>query len=234
MKLNESGEAYKVYEGENTKEMPKLIADGRVTMSVARLMLRRLEARSSDVDLKTSYLDNYFDTGDAVVYHPDGRVKIALDSRYIRDVTPGSLMNGGALVLTEDAYNSLNGEEFKKGKLGKTGGLLSKVDVKAHPAWKVLARDQRLLNDYTDFIFAEGKQRYGYDNAMCVLTTSANRNTPEMRVWYVDGFEDGSNANGRGNLGNNDGRFVGIASEVLSTSDKKGGVSQLEKSLTRT
>ena len=141
LKLNATREAYKEFYGRNTKQMPKLIADGRVPMSVAGLMQRRLDVRNSDADVKSSYLDNYFDSGDVMVYHPDGRVKIVLDSQTLRDVTPNSELINGALVLTEDAYNVLQGEEFKKGKLGKVNEGLTREQAKAHPVWKVLARD---------------------------------------------------------------------------------------------
>jgi len=220
LKLNETKEAYKVYNGSNTKEMPKLIADGRVPISVAGLMQRRLDVRNFDADVKTSYMDNYFDTGDAVVYHPGGRIKIVLDSQHLRDMTSESSINSGALVLTEDVYNSLNGEEFKKGKLGKTGDWLSKEDVKAHPVWKALARDQTLLNDYTDYIFTEGKERFNNDTGMGIFTCSANGKTPEMRAWYVSRLGFRSVADGWDDLVYDGGRLLGIAPEVLSASGK--------------
>jgi hypothetical protein len=199
--------------------MPKLIADGRVPMNVAQLMQKKLDVRNSDEKIKTSYMDNYFDTGDAVVYHPDGRVKIVLDSQTLRDMTPESPRDGGALILGEDVYKTLQGEEFKKGKLGKINDALSKADVKAHLVWKALARDQGLLNDYVDYIFAEGKQRFGYDTAMGVYPDSAS-DKPKLRAWCVSWLVDRSFANGRSSLDNYVGRFLGIAPEALSVSGK--------------
>ena len=191
LKLNAAREAYKEFYGRNTEQMPKLIADGRVPMNVAQLMQRKLDVRNSDTDVKSSYLDNYFDTGDAVAYHPDGRAKIVLDSQTLRDMTPKSELYCGALVLTEDAYNALQGEEFKKGKLGKVDEWLSREAVKSHPVWKVLARgDQALLNDYADYIFSEGKQRFGYDTAMGVFPDSES-NSLKLRAWCVGGWGSG-------------------------------------------
>jgi len=214
LKLNSAREAYREFYGRNTEQMQKLIADSRVPMNVSQLMQRRLDVRNSDADVKSSYMDSYFDTGDAVVYHPDGRVKIVLDSQTLREMTPQSQRNNGALVLTPEQYDAMNGEEFKKGKLGKVNDSLSKANVKAHPVWKVLARDQALLNDYTDFIFAEGKERFGYDTAMGIYPGSAQGNTPEMRAWCVDGLDFRSNANGRNNLDSDFGRLVGLAPEA--------------------
>ena len=219
LKLNTIIEPYKEYYGRNIDQMPNLIADGRVPMNVAQLMQRRLEVGNFDDEVRNSYIDNYFDTGDAVVYHPDGRVKIDLDSQTLRDMTPERPRSNGALVLTSEFYDTLPGEEFMKGKLGKINDSLSREDVKAHPVWKVLARDQALLNDYTDFIFAEGKQRFDYDTAMGIFPASTGGNTPEMRAWCVCWLEYYSYACGRGYLGN--GRLVGIAPEALSTSRKK-------------
>src|SRR3989344_2984291 len=102
LKLNATREAYKEFYGRNTEQMPKLIADGRVPINVSQLMQRRLDVRNSDGEVKASYLDNYFDTGDAVVYHPDGRVKVVLDSQNLREITPQSPLSNGALILTED------------------------------------------------------------------------------------------------------------------------------------
>jgi len=220
LKLNTSRETFREFYGRNTEQMPELIADGRVPMSVAGLMQKRLDVRNSDSEVKSSWTDNYFDTGDAVVYHPDGRVKIVLDSQHLRDMTPESPRNGGALILTEDAYRSLEGEEFKKGKLGKTGDWLSRADVKAHPVWKALARDQALLNDYTDHIFTEAKEGLDYDTAMGVFPGSAGGDTPEMRAWCVDGLEYRSDAIGRYDLDFSYGRLLGIAPEALSSPGK--------------
>ncbi len=118
--------------------------------------------------------------------------------------------------MTEEAYNALQGEEFKKGKLGKVDEWLSREAVKSHPVWKVLARDQGLLNDYTDYIFAEGKQRFGNDEAMGIFPSSAQENTPELRAWYVNRLGNRSYALGWGDLDSDDVRFVGIAPEAPS------------------
>ena len=222
LKLNPIREAYQEFYGRNVDQMPKLMADGRVPLNVAQLMQRRLSLRNGPGDVKTSWMDNYFDTGDAVVYHPDGRVKIVLDSQTLREMTPESQRNGGALVLTEDVYNALRGEEFKKGKLGKVNDGLSRKDVKAHPVWKALARDQGLLNDYTDFIFGEYQPRFAKDSAlddlklMGIYSGSANGTAPEMRAWYVRGLGGRSDAFGRDDLDDGNGRLVGIAPEAQS------------------
>ena len=74
LKLNPEREACREFYGQNVMQMPLLIADGRVPMSVSQLMQKRLDVRNAEADVKTAWMDNYFDTGDGVVYHPDGRV----------------------------------------------------------------------------------------------------------------------------------------------------------------
>jgi len=236
LKLNATREAYKAFPQKgtapNVEQMPKLIADDRVPMNFAQLMQRTLDVRNSDVDIKSSYLDNYFDTGDAILYHPDGRVKIVLDSQTLREITPKSKLINSALVLTEDTYNASQGEEFKKGKLGKVNNGMSRVDVKAHPVWKVLARGQALLNDYTDFIFGEYQGRFSKDIAlddlrlMGVYPSSAQGSTPDLRAWIVDRLGGRSFAVGGYGLDDGGGRFVGIAPEALYAPGK--GVSNMK------
>ena len=216
LKLN-IREAYREFYGRNTEQMPKLIADGRIPMNVSQFMQRRLDVRNSDDEVKSSYIDNYFDTGDAVVYHPDGQVKVVLDSQHLREINSDSNIRGGELILSTDIYDSLEGEEFKKGKLGKTESSLYLQDVKAHPVWKTLARDQALLNDYADYIFAEGKKRFDYDTMMGVYLDSAAGDNVKMRSWCVGRLECRSNAIGWYVLGNLSGRLLGIAPEALNT-----------------
>ena len=221
LKLTGSREAYQAFPSEgtapNVEQMPLLIADKRVPMNVSQLMQRRLEVRdyADDMaDVKSAWMDNYFDMGDGVAYHPDGRVKIVLDSEDLRKMTPDSPRNGGALILTPEAYDSLQCEEFQKGKLGKADEQMSREDVKAHPVWKTLARDQHLLNEYADYIFSEGKERFNYDNVMGVFPGTAGGKTPEMRAWCVSRLGFRSGVYGRDDLDDYYGRLVGLAPEA--------------------
>ena len=220
LKLNAVREPYAEFYGSNVEQMPNLVADGRVPMNVAQLMQKRLDVRNTDTKVKSAWMDNYFDTGDAVVYHPDGRIKIVLDSQDLRNMNSDTPRNCGALIVIPKAYEALQGEEFKKGKLGKVNGAMSRAEVKAHPVWKVLARDQGLLNDYTDFIFGEYQARFAKDKSlddiqlMGIFPGSASGDNANMRAWCVDRLESGSLADGRSDLGDDYGRFVGIAPEA--------------------
>jgi hypothetical protein len=225
LKLDSPREIYKEFSGKatghprNIDQMPALIAEGRVPMNVSQLMQRRLDYRNGPAEVKIAWMDNYFDTGDAVIYHHTGEVKIVLDSQTLREMTPKNQRNGGALILDPDVYKALQGEVVKKGKLEKISGWMSKADIKTHPILKVLARDQALLNDYADLIFAEKEQRFGWDDKMKVYLGSCDRDKPEMRACRVKGLGCFF-VSGNGNLDDNDSRLVGIASEALDVPGK--------------
>jgi hypothetical protein len=224
---NES-KAFKKFYGKSAEQMPKLIAEGRTPMSTAQLMQRRLDVRNDIVGVRHAWLDFGFDTGDGVVYHPDGRVKVVLDSEDLRDMNSESRICRGALVLTDDDYNALKGsyvEEFERGKLGKVNEWLSKQEAKSHPVWKVLARDQILLNDYVDFIFAECEHRGGHDisEAMGVYLRPCSGDVPELRELYVMELFHRACIVSRYDLGAKGGCFVGLAPEALNLLGKPVG-----------
>ncbi len=224
---NEEVKKFEVYNGRNIEQMPRLVADGRVPMNTAQLMQRRLELASDESGVKGFYMNKYFDTGDAVVYHPSGNFKVVRDSQHLREMTPETPMRNGALIFGNDAYKALDVEEFKEGQFGKA---LSRADAKVHPVWRELAGgDQGLLNDYVDFIFSEYQARFRKSasiddlNLMDVYRGRASGDTPEMRAWYVCGLGGRSDANGRIVLDGGSGRLLGIAPEAQNaTKDIKG------------
>lgn len=215
-KLNEDG--FKEFYGSENKQMPKLIEEGRIPLSVAGLMQKRLEvlAGSSD-EKKTAWWDNYFYTGDGLFYHPNGNIKVVLGAQPIRDLTPYSNIVDGALVLDRyrdssiAVYSSLDGAEFRRSDWEKhVGRLLTKEEVKKHPIWNALAGDKALLNEYVDATFAQGKERYGYDKMMRIWVASP-RYVATGRHWFVDYLYANSNAGGNGNLNGFGGHLIGVA-----------------------
>jgi len=220
LQLNSTPEVYKEFYGRNTERMPQIMAEGRVPMSTATLIQRRLDTRNAETDYKSSWMDNYFDTGDAVVYHPNGNIKVVLDSQTLREINPKSQLSSGALVLADGAYETLQGTEFTRKELeAHVGNSLSREQVKSNPIWKVLARDDGLLADYTDHIFAEAKQRFGYDSNMGVYLADKQK-IPTMKAWCVRWLDDGSYADGGDSLDCESGRLVGIAPEALGAPGK--------------
>jgi hypothetical protein len=184
-RLNEgSEEIYKPFNGKSYGEIPLLIAEGRLIMDGSQLMKKRLEYRNIDkvapMDFDENrrwrvgknWLDNGFSLGDAAAYHPDGKVKILLDSPYLRGITkethggePLSLESGGRFPITEEDYQTFVGDEFTRDELDKIGlekkVHLSKKQAKNLPIWKMIARDSDLSDEYINYVFAElGERRF--------------------------------------------------------------------------
>lgn len=227
LKLNNSTLPYEQFCGANHKQMPLLIADGRIPISVSGLMKRRLEVLDSgDSELISAWWDNYVDTGNGILYHPNGEVKIVSNAQPFLDMNSESKLSNGALVLGNnkdssiEVYNSINGTEFKRSDLGKTGNVLTKDEVKNHPIWQELVGDKDLLSDYVDVAFKLGKERFNYDNMMGVYISNPQENVVG-RLWLVDGLSYNSNANGLNFLDNYSGRLVGVVPEARSAKNGK-------------
>ena len=62
LQLNEQVVPYREFNGANTAQMPLLIKNGRVPMSVANLMDRRLEVKDAKYssEVRAAWHDNYF------------------------------------------------------------------------------------------------------------------------------------------------------------------------------
>ncbi|MEK6926103.1 MAG: hypothetical protein AABW50_02390 [Nanoarchaeota archaeon] len=210
LQLNPAPVTFKDFYGRNVDQMPKLIEDNRTPLSVAGLMEARLKYGKKFRD----WMNNHFDTGDGVIYHPNGKIKIVHDSQLIRGLNPRSPLRNGALILEDGVYESIQGQEFEKSKFEKyTNDSLSAESVKKNPIWQALARgNQSLLNEYTDFLFFEAKKDFEYDKNMGIYLDSAG-DTSKLRAWYVDRLGNWSDAYGRSGLGYGNGRFVGVSTE---------------------
>ena len=220
--LNDPVVPFKEFYGRNNEQMSKLIEEGRIPLSVAGLMEKRLEVLTNSSDeVRSAWWDNYFDTRDGIFYHPDGDLKVVLGAQPIRDMAGDSKLYSGALVLGEDrdssinVYSSLEGAEFKRNDLeGQVGKVLSKDAVKNHPVWNALVTDKALLDEYVDATFAQGKERFDYDNMMGIWISSP-QNIATGRLWFVNDLEYDSLASGDDDIDDSDGRLVGVAPEAL-------------------
>lgn len=183
---------YKDFPGPNKEQMPLLIAEGRIPLSFAGLMKRRLEVldlflsasrgityeQFSDLaenprivpfyELLLAWWDNYLDTGMGALRHSNGSMKVAPAAQYIRSLTPETKLVSGAVPLTDKAYSGLAGFEFSKADVGKHCGMsLSITEVKENLVWLALAEnDKALLSAFADATFAQAKERFGYTGKM--------------------------------------------------------------------
>ncbi|MBU2616357.1 MAG: hypothetical protein KKB79_00030 [Nanoarchaeota archaeon] len=213
---------YKVFPEEGTdiyvNQMPKLIAEGRTPLSTTGLMKRRLEVKNASEPVRNSWLYNRFDTGDGIIYHPDGRAKIALDAQPLREITPSSKLINGALVL--DSYDGFGDLELSKEELEKyeDNDSHKRKEVLNNRIWRMLARhpdevpeelaeDPKLLKEYSDLVFLEG-----FDRRVIGLYKFSPQDTPTMRAWYVYRLAGSwSNAFNWGRLDDKSALLVGVA-----------------------
>jgi hypothetical protein len=176
-------------------------------------MERRVNSKLGD------WMNNYFDTGDGVAYSTGRNFKVILDAPQLRTINPKTKLQRGALILgeNEEAYRTLEGEEFDRDKVILERPLTAD-EAKAHPVWLKLARgDKSLLNAYVDKIFAEAKQKFKYNENMGLYLASS-QNVPTMRAFFVYGLECRSFVDGRYALGSGNGRLVGLAPEAQGVS----------------
>lgn len=213
---------FKEFYGKNNEQMPKLIEEGRIPLSVASLFEQRLNNLSTTDALKSAWWDNYFDTGDGIFYHPNGDFKVVLGAQPIKDLNSDSKLSEGALVLGDnkeesiEVYKSLDGVEFKRNELeNKLGTTMRKADVKSHPVWNALVPDKKLFNEYVDATFSEGKERFDYDNMMGIWISSP-QDKAVGRLLYVNSLSGNSYANGNIDIHDDVGRLVGVAPEALA------------------
>jgi len=207
---------YKAFPGDGTapitQQMPLLIAERRVPISMAGVMQTRLEAKGTSV--YDNWKNNYFETGDAIVRasRKDGRIRIVHDSQHARELTADTELSHGDLVLEDEVFAELEGETFTQARQEKYAGkYLSKPEAKENPFWKTFARgDRHLLSEYVDLVFAENS----YDKNMRIYLGNAQER-PILRLWCLGRLYYRSHARGDYDLDNDDCRLVGVAESML-------------------
>jgi hypothetical protein len=203
---------YKEYYGQNTEQMPKLIADGRVPIIVPQLLQKRLESVGTSDE--NYFWNNYFDTGDGIAYHPDGRVRIVPSATNMRSINPQSNIKNGALVLSDnDEFESLVGTDFSRKDIDKYANKLYKSaeQVSDNPLWiKLAGGDISLLKEYAKKDFELAKKK-GYSSERMGVWLHDAPETPIMRLCYINRFFNSSSAYGLNGLYHINGRLVGVS-----------------------
>lgn len=209
--LNETIELYKPFPGRNVEQMPLLIAEGRVPISMYGVLQRRTDKTLTE-KARSWWFNNYIDSGDADAVHPNGKHKLVHDAQLLRELTAKSQLVNGGLVLEDGVYESLDGEEFTPAQIERyTGSDLTIEQTKANPFWQRFARnDLDLLNEYASKVF----ERTGNSESMGVFP-SAKEKVPIMRSWYADWVDDRCGTFGYYDLGYAGGRLVGVAPQAL-------------------
>jgi len=161
-----------VFEGKNIEQMPKLISEKYLPLSLAQIMEQRLRvSERNNAELSNIWDKNYFDSGDGIIYHPDGRIKITPDSVTLKKITPDTKLSWyGSQILEEGTFDKLQGEEFTRDDLSKyTEKYLDESEVLENPIWLAFVRgDKQLLKEYTRYVSLK------------------NNNKKIMRIWISD------------------------------------------------
>ncbi|MBS3107572.1 hypothetical protein J4468_01530 [Candidatus Woesearchaeota archaeon] len=242
LQLHQNVEYYKPFPGSNIGQMPLLIAEGRLPISVSGLMLRRLQILNQGYSekVKASWLDHCFDTGDGIATHPSEKVKVVLDAQALKQINPQSeLYIGGALVLTEKQWKELEGLVLTAKQAKKYfGNRYTEAEVNGNVVYQFLAREKGILKEYSHEMFALMKQRFNYDKAMGLFREVES--VPTMRICKVRGLENMSDVSGGCNLVDSNGLLVGVRQGIVEGDSQKisleqrlnGRATKVEKVLT--
>lgn len=203
----------KLFEGSTYQQMPRLIAAGCVPASAAQVMHSRLDG--------ILRWDMYYDSGDAIIHHPDGRVKLVQDSEDLRRIHPGSPQRGISPVLPVDTWESVGGEVFSREAIAAyESGKRLKDHAKKDLFWRWLARgDHYLLSEYIDSMFSLVERCHQSDEAMGISICSLESpyaSESVLRLWRLGGINYEGGAIGTISVCDNNGRLVGM-SRVLQT-----------------
>lgn len=217
LKLNEPIEKFQEFYGRNIEQMPQVLEEGGIPLGVAGLMRKRLEVLTASEDVKDAWWDHYFDTGDTVIYHPDGRFKVVLNAEPVwKELSPESKLKNGSLILPEGTYGKLDGESFTRAEIRRYGiaeKLFTMEEAKKNPIWKALAGgDQALLDAYIDSVFQKNKEEYDYDKNMKIGLLQP----PDVtlgRLWCIGSLRSYSDA-GSYDLSYSVGRLVRVSLEL--------------------
>jgi protein TonB len=156
--------------------------------------------------IKSRWMNSTFTTSDAVIFHPDGSIKIIPDYLTNRQIAQKP--------ISEEEYFSLKGKELKKHEIGKINDFLSEDEARSNLLWKLLSRNQSLLDNFVDYVFSDGKKEFRYNTAMGIFPKIAKENSLEMRLWRVRGVGNRSSLDAM-EINDPKNNFVGAIPEVM-------------------
>ncbi len=206
------------YEGRNTEQMPKLLADGKEPMNVAHLAEQRIYVRGKGIPTvqHDDWWNNYFDNADLWLRHSDGRGKVVPYSAQVLDflrenLKPETKLVDYALPLPDGFFEAMDGLLLTSGQIEKLHTKRYSVkEAKDSDVWKTLTGTQERLDHYVDAVAAETGRTQNLMNTYFGPVSKV----PTGRRWYVDDRYNGSYASGNNYLTSDNGRLVGVAPEA--------------------
>jgi len=242
---NETVDVYRRFDGRNTEQMQKLVADDRTPMNVLDVWERRIDVDRDPTPIRTAWQDQYFDTGDGLGYNMDGELKVVRDAQPLRSMTAQSTLRSGALILTPKTYAAQQGLVFSNAErrefnLYATSSPVHLTENEAQQGTSAQARALRyLLRADEDAKRAEqviagtfriAKDRYELTEIAGFYVTPAPTESPEMRAWFVGSIYGWSVLIGDIDLDFDIGRLVGVAPKAPAR-QKSGAASTLDANI---
>ena len=234
--MTDTSKQFAVYNGRNVDQMPLMLRQGVVPLSVAGFMGNRER-------IIEQFGDIYADTSDLVAYcggrNPD-EVKMILTVDNQGKITDNGrkvleLINptqertqSGAIILSNELYDGLNFPgviPLSRKELEKYGvdTPLTEAEVLNHPGWRVLLRhpdavptefayDKGFMEEVVGRTFRQIDQNYLTDGMDFYFDKSEK--SAKMRAWFIGRLEGGALL-GRYDLAYGVGCVVGGAAEAL-------------------
>lgn len=189
-----------VFKGKSIFSMPKLISSGYMPISSSEIMEQRIIASNKidNSDLKKDWLSIPYNSGDSVIYHPEGRIKIVYDSPTLRAVDSyDQLGNDGSLILDDGYFREVPGPEFSKNEVELyTGCEMKKKDVLNNPIWLASVRgDKHLFTEYVNMVFSLLPE---CDKLMNLFISNQNPNFENEKLLSLGGIGNGFALDGSG------------------------------------
>lgn len=159
--------------------------------------------------------NNFYDTSDSTMYHPDGRVKIVLDSKNIYNLNSESKIKyNGSLILPSNSFQNTEGFEFSKDDVNKYCEIyLTKKQVLENPFWLALFNeDKHLLKEFRDYVFSEDK----YSPKMRIYINKSRPRVQTERLWCLNGLEGNCviDCDTYGVLNSKSARLIGLPKDI--------------------
>ncbi|MBU0470322.1 MAG: hypothetical protein KKA62_06230 [Nanoarchaeota archaeon] len=152
---------YQQVQGLFTEVMPDMIYHDSFPFSISDVMQGVLD---QELDLKTMKYGSIL-TGDAIYYHPDGRIKLVHDDKFLRTVDEEYELYEGGFVVQEELFEESEGQTYLNGCVNFfLNRLQSKREADENPALFFLSRNSKLLRKFNEDAFAQtkGKKSMGF------------------------------------------------------------------------
>ncbi len=218
-----------VFNGRIIDKMSELVARGYMPISVAGIMDLRNDAfKSGENEWIQQVCYNRFDSGDGIVYHPDGRIKVVWDSPNLKSLTSNSKLDnftGWSSLNLEKEKGTKRFEELPEEMKGVqlvfdpkeikefTGKDLREEQVPNNKFWLALARgDENRLGTYVQNVYSEIND----SELMRVIVIDKKPDFEAERLWCLSGLGYNSNVDGDDGspLDFDDGRLIGVTPKV--------------------